>query len=274
MIGLVWSLVQSALATTHIDWSPRWRSLTAASGPGLPVVQRAAAAARRPDARGGRAPPRRHRRGLGRVLRHAQGRGRGGARQLGAGGRPHAGQPSPSISSTHRTALCVVSGILYRKCTGAREGWRCCPRGGAQGRKTPRWPRSWANFSLLQLYSHRDAWANSHILGQPNTFLAAQAEGVRYLSRLTRVGLEAFVECADECVFLFCSETRLASACCLCLASVFDSICLCLPSSSARTSALASALSHRPSRNHPYHACTSAFASACGLALPHIQRPS
>jgi hypothetical protein len=26
-----------------------------------------------------------------------------------------------------------------------------------QVRKTPRWPRSWANFSLLQLYSHRDA---------------------------------------------------------------------------------------------------------------------
>ena len=25
------------------------------------------------------------------------------------------------------------------------------------------------------LYSHRNAWANSHILGQPNTFLAAAA---------------------------------------------------------------------------------------------------
>jgi hypothetical protein len=39
-------------------------------------------------------------------------------------------------------------------------------------RKTPGWPRSWASFSLLQLYSHRDAWANLHLLGQPNTFLA------------------------------------------------------------------------------------------------------
>jgi hypothetical protein len=40
-------------------------------------------------------------------------------------------------------------------------------------RKTPSWPRSWANFSLLQLYLHRNAWANLHIVGQPNTFIAA-----------------------------------------------------------------------------------------------------
>jgi hypothetical protein len=40
-------------------------------------------------------------------------------------------------------------------------------------RKAPSWPRSWANFSLLQLYSHRGAWANLHLLGQPDTFLAA-----------------------------------------------------------------------------------------------------
>ena len=41
---------------------------------------------------------------------------------------------------------------------------------GPQVRKTPSWPRSWANFSLLQLYSHRNAWANLHLLGQPGTF--------------------------------------------------------------------------------------------------------
>ena len=41
-----------------------------------------------------------------------------------------------------------------------------------QVRKTPSWPRSWANYSLLQLYSHRNAWANLHLMGQPNTFLA------------------------------------------------------------------------------------------------------
>jgi hypothetical protein len=44
-----------------------------------------------------------------------------------------------------------------------------------QVRKTPSWPRSWANFSLLQLYSHRNAWANLHSLCQPNTFLAARS---------------------------------------------------------------------------------------------------
>ena len=38
--------------------------------------------------------------------------------------------------------------------------------------KTPNWPRSWANFSLLELCYSCTAWANLHILGQPNTFLA------------------------------------------------------------------------------------------------------
>jgi hypothetical protein len=38
--------------------------------------------------------------------------------------------------------------------------------------KTPSWPRSWANFSLLWMYPHRNVWANSHLLGQPNTLLA------------------------------------------------------------------------------------------------------
>jgi hypothetical protein len=42
-----------------------------------------------------------------------------------------------------------------------------------QVRTTPSWPRSWANFSLLSLYPHRNAWANLDILGQSNTFLAA-----------------------------------------------------------------------------------------------------
>jgi hypothetical protein len=39
-------------------------------------------------------------------------------------------------------------------------------------RKTPSWPRSWANCSLLSLHSQRTAWANLYLLGQPNTFLA------------------------------------------------------------------------------------------------------
>jgi hypothetical protein len=33
----------------------------------------------------------------------------------------------------------------------------------AQVRKTPSWPRNWANFSLLQLYSHRHGWPNLHL---------------------------------------------------------------------------------------------------------------
>ena len=44
-----------------------------------------------------------------------------------------------------------------------------------QVRRPPNWPRSWANSSLSQQYSHRNAWANLYILGQPNTFLAAGA---------------------------------------------------------------------------------------------------
>jgi hypothetical protein len=43
----------------------------------------------------------------------------------------------------------------------------------AQVRKTPSWLRTLANFSLLSLYSHRNAWANLHLLGQRNTVLAA-----------------------------------------------------------------------------------------------------
>ena len=50
-----------------------------------------------------------------------------------------------------------------------------------QVRKTPSWPRSLANFSLL--YSHRNAGANLHLLGQPNTFLAAAMVPVLLLLR-------------------------------------------------------------------------------------------
>jgi hypothetical protein len=34
-----------------------------------------------------------------------------------------------------------------------------------QVRKMPSWPRSWANFSLLQLFPHRHARASPHLLG-------------------------------------------------------------------------------------------------------------
>ena len=56
-----------------------------------------------------------------------------------------------------------------------------------QVRKTPSWPRNWANFSLLQLYSRRDSWANLHRLGQPNIFLAAgRREGALDLDHRSR----------------------------------------------------------------------------------------
>jgi hypothetical protein len=36
--------------------------------------------------------------------------------------------------------------------------------------KPPSWPRSWANFSLLQLYFHRNVWANLHLWGNLTPF--------------------------------------------------------------------------------------------------------
>jgi hypothetical protein len=43
-----------------------------------------------------------------------------------------------------------------------------------QVRKAPSWFRSWSNVRLLLLRSHRNAWADLHFLGQPNTFLAPE----------------------------------------------------------------------------------------------------
>ena len=45
-------------------------------------------------------------------------------------------------------------------------------RKAAKVRKAPSWPRSWANSSLLWVYSHRNAWSNLQFLGQSNTCLA------------------------------------------------------------------------------------------------------
>jgi hypothetical protein len=50
----------------------------------------------------------------------------------------------------------------------------------AQVRKMPSRPRSWANLSLLQLYTHRNAWADSQRLGHPNTLLAPGEGGPRH----------------------------------------------------------------------------------------------
>jgi hypothetical protein len=45
-------------------------------------------------------------------------------------------------------------------------------RVGPPRRRVRKTPRSRANFSLLQLYSHRSAWANLHLLVQPDALLA------------------------------------------------------------------------------------------------------
>ena len=88
-------------------------------------------------------------------------------------------------SNTH-TITAVIEHVemnIYRRRLGAMASWRRnltaielvyrgTPSSGAQVRTTPSWPRSWANLSLFCLYSHRNVWANSHLLGQPNTFLA------------------------------------------------------------------------------------------------------
>ena len=90
---------------------------------------------------------------------------------------------SPILSSSHPLTLDsqrspYVVGIPHTK-QGGRAGTACNRPGepvyallGGRTKvsKAPRWPRSWANFSLLQLSSHRNAWANLHLLGQPDTF--------------------------------------------------------------------------------------------------------
>ena len=50
------------------------------------------------------------------------------------------------------------------------------PEPAVEVRKTCR-PRSWANFSLLWLYSHMSAWASLHRLGQPKTLLGGDRRG-------------------------------------------------------------------------------------------------
>ena len=81
-----------------------------------------------------------------------------------AGARAHA------VDSTVAELAALASG---QKAPAKAAGLR---RRLAKVRKTPSWPRSWANFNFLSLYPRRNAWANLHRLGQPNTFLAQGAE--------------------------------------------------------------------------------------------------
>jgi hypothetical protein len=61
------------------------------------------------------------------------------------------------------------------------------------------WPRSWANFSLFWLYSHRNAWANLHLLGQPNTFLAADTDASTAPELQGRFDLVSVLNVFDRC---------------------------------------------------------------------------
>ena len=46
-------------------------------------------------------------------------------------------------------------------------------------RKTPSWPRSWANCSLVPLYSHMNAWANLHVWANLTSFSRGTEDTLR-----------------------------------------------------------------------------------------------
>jgi hypothetical protein len=103
----------------------------------------------------------------------ARGGGRRGHRQGGRG----RGEPSPhpfikAVVTPPCSFVWRIMGEVYRVGCTIMEA-ACTARGARHRvRKTPSWPISWANFSFSWLYSHRNAWANLHILSQPNTLLA------------------------------------------------------------------------------------------------------
>ena len=68
----------------------------------------------------------------------------------------HWGQPDGSLGPCSYTPQAFAIGTDWQKVSNRSS-----------------WPRNWANCSLLQLYSHRNARAILHCLGQPNTFLAS-----------------------------------------------------------------------------------------------------
>jgi hypothetical protein len=86
---------------------------------------------------------------------------------------------SITVPSTHTQSAHLMDQVAKKQPKAAGLGparrptsaGRASP-GAARVRKPPSRPRCWPNFSLLQLCSHRNAWANLHLLGPPNTFLA------------------------------------------------------------------------------------------------------
>ena len=86
-----------------------------------------------------------------------------------AGG--HAGNALEGLAEFSAEALRVDPCGLLRGELEAEPKLTVLRRRADEVRKTPSWPRSWANFSLFLLYSLMTAWANLHLSGQPNTFL-------------------------------------------------------------------------------------------------------
>jgi Ca2+-binding EF-hand superfamily protein len=88
------------------------------------------------------------------------------------------------IQALQATRVLRLATVMGRHSAAMRKMYYTVVVSLPQVRKTPSWPRSWANFSLLQLYSHRNAWANLHLLGQPNTFVVSIAATVPELGPL------------------------------------------------------------------------------------------
>ena len=84
-------------------------------------------------------------------------------------GRQHGGQ-SPGQDEVAQKDEPRTRGMV-RRCRTISNRWSP-----ARVRKTPSWPRSWANFRRLSLYSHRNASANLLLLGQANTFRALEGQ--------------------------------------------------------------------------------------------------
>jgi hypothetical protein len=97
------------------------------------------------------------------------------------------GEPGDAFYVVLKGQLSVeVDGVMLESKlgVGGSFGEKALEPGATKVRKMPSWPRSWANFSLLSLYSHRNAWASLHLLGQPNTFPARRrSRSGRRLSR-------------------------------------------------------------------------------------------
>ena len=86
---------------------------------------------------------------------------------LGLGGNSAPGQDGGS--NVDYATVTLTAPMAAATCKEAAEvsatpdATACAGVTGAQVRKPPSWPRSWANSSPLSLHSHRDARGNSHL---------------------------------------------------------------------------------------------------------------